>query len=513
MSDDDLLELTILCGDLADKTFSNSQQSRLNELLKGSEEARQFYIRYSSQSASLFAYAAEMQSEIPSPVATNSNKLWWIGTATAAALMLGGLLFWLRHEVAEPVASSPLVAMMTGTKDCVWSGINLQPGESLQAGQRLDLAKGVAEITFDSGAQVTMEGPASLVVTSAWNAALANGAVKATVPEQAMGFRLSNPSVEVMDLGTEFSMIADEHGAEVLVLKGSVEVSSHEEPKPIVMLENESRRFANDGACEVRDREKKFARFAKVVQLDRAHLASDYAHWSFDESDGTALMAEVRHKKKNPTRAKIDANTPLTLVDGRWQKALTFDGHILAKADLPGISAPSLARTLSFWVRVPDKASLKSGSTSIIGWGQRSKKHGSQAARIAWNKLPADGPIGGIRTELGRSLIVGSTNIRDGRWHHVAIAFVPDASSVLQVKQYVDGRLDGVSSNNAHSSRAVEIAMDTLWLGCGPMDRTKDGFFVGALDELFVFERALSPSEIVRLMHNNQPEAELAEAL
>jgi ferric-dicitrate binding protein FerR (iron transport regulator) len=515
MNNDETIELTALCGALADGTITGAQQERLNAMLKGSDAARQFYVRHAALSASLYSYAAEMQSDAPRAIVAKPKKVWWIGAAAAAAaaVLMLGVILWPHQEVPSAATETKLVASMTGTKDCVWSGAAMQPGVSLQAGQRLNLAKGFAEITFDSGAQVTMEGPATMVVSSAWGAQLESGTVKASVPEEAIGFRVSHPSVDVVDLGTEFSMIADAVGAEVLVLKGSVEAAAHGDSKTLVLREQESRRFASDGVTDVGDRERKFARFTKVLKLDRAAITGDYAHWSFDENTGAVLTAEARNKKKGTARAKFDANALPTLTEGRWNKSLNFNGRIVAKATVPGISAPSEARTIAFWVRVPEGAPMKGGSSSILGWGQRSKKHGAQTARIAWNRSPAQGPAGAIRTELGRLLVMGSTNVRDGRWHHVAVALVPDAGGSVHVKQYVDGRLDGSSADNGAAALNTEVTMDTLWLGRGPLDRSKEAFFTGALDELFVIDRALSPTEIVRLMHENQPDAAIAASL
>lgn len=462
----------------------------------------------------------------PEPVRTTNRMpqrgLSWFAwrplaaAAAAAALIIFGFVFWPQRESTTPAAEMRFVASVTGTKDCVWSGASVQSGAQLQAGQRLELTQGVAEITFDSGAQITMEGPASLLVTSAWDASLKHGTVKAKVPEEAIGFRISHPSVEVVDLGTEFSILADAAGAEVLVLKGSVEAFAHGNDTPVVLKEQESRRFATDGVSDVRDRERKFAHFAQVFQFDRVVANDDYAHWSFDESTESVLLAQPESKKRRGGRPKLDANANATLTDGRWGRSLLFDGHLVAKAVVPEVAASGTARTIAFWVRVPEDASSKDGSGSILGWGQRSKKHGAQSASIGWNKSPAQGPVGAIRSELGRAQVMGSTNVRDGRWHHVAVVVVPDATGLLHVKQYVDGRLDGSPADDRPTSRSGDLAkqdaIDTLWLGCGPQDHPRETFFIGALDELFVIDRALSPPEIVRLMHENQLDGEIAQA-
>ena len=62
--------------------------------------------------------------------------------------------------------------------------------------------------------------------------------------------------MEVVDLGTEFTMIADGSGAaDVLVLKGMVETSSRDSAgqRTIVLRENQSRHFTRSGISKVSD--------------------------------------------------------------------------------------------------------------------------------------------------------------------------------------------------------------------------------------------------------------------
>src|SRR5262249_39556028 len=158
--------------------------------------------------------------------------------------------FWTQphpQAAAPELKSEEFVARLTASKECQWKdGSAILPSNYLRKGQRLELVKGLAEVTFDSGALLILEGPASLDLNSAWDATLVRGTLKASVPAQAMGFRISNPSVEVVDLGTEFSMFADSKGAaDVLVLRGMVEASPHDPSgqRTIVLHENQSRHF------------------------------------------------------------------------------------------------------------------------------------------------------------------------------------------------------------------------------------------------------------------------------
>ena len=217
LSDNEILELNELCNALIDGTITEKQKGRLSGWLSSSEEARQFYIRSMGLSASLISYAGEMQTEALDVAAAPVNIIkllrWIIAPLAAAACVAMTIWFgWLRQDVVV-VESRPneFVAQLTGLKECQWvnEASSVQSGGRLLRGQRIELAKGFAEITFDSGAQVVLEGPASFDVKSAWEATLGRGTLKASVPPQAIGFLISNPAVEVRDLGTEFTMSAD----------------------------------------------------------------------------------------------------------------------------------------------------------------------------------------------------------------------------------------------------------------------------------------------------------------
>ena len=86
--------------------------------------------------------------------------------------------------------------------------------------------------------------------------------------------------------------------------------------------------------------------------------------------------------------------------------------------------------------------------------------------------------------------------MRDGRWHHVAVVFVPHGRNhdKLHVKQYVDGRLDSATVKTAKKHRRDFAG--------GPVDET---LRLGrTLDELFVADRALVPQEIKQFTATRQ---------
>jgi hypothetical protein len=109
--------------------------------------------------------------------------------------------------------------------------------------------------------------------------------------------------------------------------------------------------------------------------------------------------------------------------------------------------------------------------------------------------------------------VIGSTDLRDGKWHHVAVVMYPGSNPDVgkHVLLYVDGALDEVSQRALREiDTEIGNADHGVWLGRnvshdGRKDRREDGgFFRGSLDEVFIFGAALSSEEVRQLMKTNQ---------
>jgi ferric-dicitrate binding protein FerR (iron transport regulator) len=528
LTDQETLELNELCSALVDGAITDAQRARLGPWLRDSEAARQFYVRYLGLSASLMGYAGEMQSEQPDRAPPRVRGTWWIAAlvASAAAVVAAAVTLWLSYPAARDGEVSvaeqegdEFVARLTGGKDCEWTGRQtaLKVGDHVRSGERLELAKGVAEITFDSGAQLVLEAATDLEVHSAWNATLHHGTLKASAPAQAVGFRVAGPTVDVVDLGTDFSMVAErDRMTEVYVLKGSVEATPRDDKgarqESVVLKEQQARRFGLREASEIRDKEQKIARFRQRVDLDRRSPPSAWVHWSFDEPDGPTAKSEVFGMVPASFDAVLENPGGQAFsqmrVDGRVQRALSLDGKSFVRATFPNISA-NVPRTVAFWVKVPVDADL-SESPGMVSWGV--KKSAPETVQIGWNRNPGQGVLGALRTEIGKRVVVGSVPLRDGNWHHVAVVFVPGVGedAGTQVKQYVDGHLDGAGKRvrkhrPGSGASNEEAAVEVVWIGSrGTGARQERECFRGEIDELFMVEGSLVPREIMQLIGENK---------
>ena len=130
---------------------------------------------------------------------------------------------------------NPIVARLDRTKDATWDEAARPSGNELRAGQRLILKEGLAQIVFDSGATVVLEGPAELELgtrnaergtrnvptsnfqlsTSPNSCSLTLGKLFARVPKQAHGFTVHTPTLKIVDLGTEFAVEVGSRRSEV----------------------------------------------------------------------------------------------------------------------------------------------------------------------------------------------------------------------------------------------------------------------------------------------------------
>ena len=145
-----------------------------------------------------------------------------VGLATMCAFI------YLRpdNNPAEPF----FIAQVTAMKDCEWTTATEAPTnlESLEAGRRLSLEKGLAEITYSNKAQVVIEGPVSYTVDSPKSGVLDKGKLFARADtEQSRQFTIVTPNAKFVDLGTEFGVEVDTKGhSAVAVFSGNVKAAA-----------------------------------------------------------------------------------------------------------------------------------------------------------------------------------------------------------------------------------------------------------------------------------------------
>jgi ferric-dicitrate binding protein FerR (iron transport regulator) len=239
------------CADLVDE----DELHRLESILLESEAARQLFVEYFHHHTEIqFAVRAgkaadailgQLSKQVePSPRADGSGHRWFrrnssrrlIGLAAAIFMIatVVGVARWNRPPgLTNPGLTTDLkppgtnVAWLVNAQDCRWAGTEQTPGRDMRAGKTLRLERGLAEIEFEGGARVILQGPAGIELVSGSCARLLRGTLTARVSEGAGGFTVLSPRGKVVDLGTEFGLSVDERGATtVRVFTGEVEAFS-----------------------------------------------------------------------------------------------------------------------------------------------------------------------------------------------------------------------------------------------------------------------------------------------
>ncbi len=167
---------------------------------------------------------------------------------------------------------------------------------------------------------------------------------------------------------------------------------------------------------------------------------------------------------------------------GRVDGAIDLDGSddYIQMTGYKGVTGTN-ARTIAAWIKTDTTG-------EIVTWGK-------DATGQKWIfRVQADtGTAGAIRVEVNAGYIIGSTDVRDNAWHHVAAVLEDDGSpNVNEVKLYVDGVLETTSAVNEEpintaSDADVKIGVFTT------------RFFDGLIDNVLIYDRALSENELNRL--------------
>jgi hypothetical protein len=92
-------------------------------------------------------------------------------------------------------------------------------------------------------------------------------------------------------------------------------------------------------------------------------------------------------------------------------------------------------------------------------------------------------------------------NLRNGSWYHLGLVYDGSLAAAERVRIYVNGTVVAIASENA---TAITPFDSPLWVGCLPLT-VPDQSFAGVLDEVAIWHRALTPTEISTLAQATTP--------
>jgi hypothetical protein len=169
-------------------------------------------------------------------------------------------------------------------------------------------------------------------------------------------------------------------------------------------------------------------------------------------------------------------------VDGNISKAIKFDGinDYVEVADSPELQLNASPFTLESWIKTTD---VPPDHTIII------EKGGWETGEYALQQWGGTGNVTVQSYDLNPNYLTSDIEINDGNWHHVVGIYT---GSALQIW------IDGVLNKEVNVTGTRQTTTATLTIG------SRQGttyFFEGIIDEVRVYNRALSEDEIKALYY------------
>ncbi len=232
---------------------------------------------------------------------------------------------------------------------------------------------------------------------------------------------------------------------------------------------------------------------AFVLSLGSIASAELLAHWTFDEGSGT--VAADSSGAGNDGMILGSA----TWVAGRMgSSALNFDhsDDIVIVNDDPSLDIENVL-TISLWVNAPDVVTPNHMVTKQPSGTAPDNYPGNYEFRVKDNTIQF---LHQTSESTDYTLYISTSLITAGEWHHAAVS--------IEEGGFADFYLDGASAGSVAQSGTFGVLNDdSLRIG----GRKDDRFFNGILDDVYIYDRALTPNQIESLSKGIEPDFSKAE--
>lgn len=471
--------------------------------------------------------------ELPGSLGGTTFGGWWFRTPSVVFVSIAGLAvlatviaaLWQGTPrqipapvaVVEPSPARPGFAALTETVDCVWEdGCDIRPGR-LKRGEALSLRRGLAKIAFDDGAEVILEGPARLTIESATAATLQHGRLSANISGSHVDFTVYAPGMRVLDLGTVFGVNVDRDGrGQVHVFEGEVEVAlTREDGRSLrseLLTKNDAASL--DSGRQTIDRMRLDpAGFVRSLEPSDLDIRRDYvravkeagpvAYWRFEYLDGGRVLNEMgdRYHGTSPTNLVLspDVQNKTLSVDQRrdLQQYMMIEEpveelagsdytlELWVKADQPLFASP-----ITLYYTPSDKEDFIheriASLIELLPVGESYHDQPEQSIRFL-HRVPASWAF------QREGNCYSAQPYEPGRWHHVVA--VCDGT---HIRLFVDGVLNDSQPAKKKHPDAPFVSIGRPPGSIHAERRVRDREMVGQIDEVAIYDWALSPEEIER---------------
>jgi hypothetical protein len=235
-----------------DELLTEEESKELNHLLQSSPEARQVFLtstHFNSLINESFYQKAEdidNHSEIP------HRNHWNSFLALAACVIFGfslNSIFKTPTSVQNTSHTSHFLAQVTHAADV--TNAQLKEGHFLK-NSLLSLEHGVIEVSLFNGAQLTIQGPAQVLLHSLQEIELQHGLISVEIPEDVNHFTILTPSGKIQSSVSTFGVKASGNGeVETYVFEGKVSVLNLAGKQMANVAKQEALRISSDQVTSI----------------------------------------------------------------------------------------------------------------------------------------------------------------------------------------------------------------------------------------------------------------------
>ena len=433
----------------------------------------------------------------------------WVAWGIAAVASLVAAASWWGPRGAISVAkgaaaakpASEVTAMLVDEAGAVFARprrageVRFDPGE-------YELESGTVHLRYVNGADLVVEGPARFEIRDAFRTDLRSGRARAIVPPAAHGFTLVAREVAYEDVGTEFGLSVDGITGEsrMHVFDGQVNLRSGNAAGPLLrsVFGGDSVGYRQGRVEEVPDMDLEgFPAPGDIGHLRwaagrRQQMADPglISWFPFERGGSPSLLVNAVRDHGVPDGRIAGARW----ATGRWpgKEALWFDRDgDFVEIEIPGEHAEL---SVAAWLKV-DRFENEMAAILMSNGAEQGELH-IQMNRLG---LPRGGLLG---VERLNQRWVGNP-VPVGKWVHVvSVVSLPQRRQVI----YVNG-LPVLESGLARDDVRLQPGQCRLgnWLGAGPFGDNSSRPLRGLVDELSIWNRALSAEEVAALMESGRP--------
>jgi hypothetical protein len=550
-------------------TATEDQESQLASLLESSPEARREYVDFlcmyahlhRRKGASLFvegtpddsllnentwqllaeeekkaeAVWVERPSEEPAvpaavpPVSGRTTvskfSIYSLLVSTAA------LIFLIAYAHLSPLRKGVApVGRLNRTVNAIWrdasghitEGCELHPGP-------MQLVKGLAEIELEGGGKVLIEGPSTFSLETPVQVYLQEGRLVASLKGAGrQAFVVRSPTASLVDYGTEFGVYVGRQGqTEAYVYEGSVQIRDSSDPvkfsRSMLLKAGEGAAADERGTLTAKAvNPYHFVRSSDVEVFEQASAVGGYyrwrswvyrlhredpslvAHYFFerDASNPDRLINAAGGGRESDGVFGDQGRTKPTWVSGRWpqKEAVRFERgkNQVILVDPQADLSFSWPLTISTWVYFPDNRqwgghliSCREKYRVLYQFSLFDNRYVYNSQKNRFEFLQYDGAEkGGFYSQPFVP--------QSGVWYHFAVVY-----DGRQLGFYVNGNLfETTPFEGQTKTEPAEIILGAMKINNYVLP---EGDFDGVVDELMIFRRCLSNSEIRDLYENGKP--------